>query len=184
MNAAATEAAVRDLLVALGLDPDSDGLRGTPDRVARSWAELLAGYDQDPAEVMKCTDGAHGFRQAYDGMVVLAGIPFTSTCEHHLLPFIGTADVAYIPGPNGRVVGLSKLARLVDVFARRLQLQERLTGEVAASLATVTDAAGVAVHQCMVCRGVRKSGTMATQVLLGCFRQPEVRAEFWALSGD
>lgn len=189
MNRAQVERAVRGLLVALQRDVDSEALAGTPNRVARAWEELLAGYGQDPAEVMRCTGGAEGFEQHYDGMVVLAGLPFTSTCEHHLLPFVGTADVAYIPGPSGRVVGLSKLARLVDVYARRLQLQERLTTEVATALATVTEAAGVgvrfrAVHQCMVCRGVRKAGTMSTQVLLGCFREHEVRAEFWQLANQ
>jgi len=183
------EWAVRELLVGLGQDPESDGLRGTPDRVARSWVEMLSGYEQDPIQVMKCTDGADGFDQEYDGMVVLSGIPFTSTCEHHLLPFIGTADVGYIPNPVGKVVGLSKLARLVDVYARRLQLQERLTSEIAVMLEQATQASGVgvrvrSVHQCMVCRGVRKAGVMATEVLLGCFRDGHVRSEFWNLCGE
>jgi len=188
MNQDKIEQAVHDMLAAMGQDPHSDALKGTPNRVARAWVEMLQGYTQDPATVMKTSSNGDGFESVYDGMVVLADIPFTSTCEHHLLPFIGTADVGYIPSSDGRVVGLSKLARLVDVYARRLQLQEQLTHQIANQLDHQTSAMGVgvrvsAVHQCMVCRGVRKAGTMSTEVLLGNFREPEVRAEFWNLSG-
>lgn len=187
-NKDAAARAVRDLLVAVGEDPDREGLLATPDRVARSWAELLSGYAQDPADVLRTSDGADGFGDldGYDGMIVLADYPLHSTCEHHLLPFVGVADVGYLPGEDGKVVGLSKLGRLVDVFARRLQVQERLTRQVAGGLMAHLGARGVGVrvratHQCMACRGVRKAGTMATEVLLGDFRDHAVRDEFWHL---
>jgi GTP cyclohydrolase I len=181
--------AVRDLLLAVGEDPTRQGLQGTPDRVARAWAEMLEGYRLDAAQVLRTSDGADGFTDTdgFDQMVVLTGFPFHSTCEHHLLPFGGVADVGYLPGEAGLVVGLSKLGRLVDLYARRLQVQERLTQQVAQALQDHLQPRGVgvrlrAVHHCMVCRGVRRAGTMATEVLLGGFReQHAVRDEFWHL---
>lgn len=180
--------AIKVALMAMGEDSKRQGLQGTPDRVARAWREMLAGCWEDPAQVLKTSSGEDGFTgTGYDGMVVLAGYSFTSVCEHHLLPFIGLADVGYLPalGEQATVVGLSKLGRLVDVFARRLQVQERLTTQVAQALQEHLQPRGVgvrmrAVHLCMACRGVRKPGTMTTQVVLGAMRdQPQVRAEFW-----
>lgn len=179
--------AARELLLALGVDAQADGLRATPERVARAWAEVLAGYDGDPETVLLTSDGSDGFDgTSYDGMIVLAGYPFASTCEHHLLPFMGVADVGYLPGTAGKVVGLSKLGRLVDLYARRLQVQERLTAEIAGTLQARLGAAGVGVrlratHLCMSCRGVRKAGTMSTETLCGVFREHTVRSEFWHL---
>ena len=186
MRAAAD--AVRALLTAVGEDIDREGLRGTPERVAKAWTELLSGMTLKPADVLHTSTGDAGFSEVggYDQMIVLADIPFHSVCEHHMLPFSGVADVGYLPGDTGVVVGVSKLARLVDLFARRLQVQERLTQQVADALSLHLQARGVgvrvrAVHHCMSCRGVRKSGTMSTEVLLGAFRNHEVRAEFWHL---
>jgi len=181
------EKAVRQLLEAVGENPDRDGLRATPQRVARAWREMLAGYEQDPREALKTSSGSTGFDAVYDGMVVLAGFPFHSTCEHHLLPFIGVADVGYLPALGGKVVGLSKLGRLVEVYTRRLQMQERITAQVAQALQDHTQARGVGVrlrstHLCMECRGVRRSGIMATETLLGVFREHALRAEFWSLA--
>ena len=169
---AAVEKATHDLLVALGFDPSAEAIRGTPARVARAWKELLAGYTQTAPEVLKTTFDSG----KYDQLVALRGIAFYSMCEHHLLPFYGTADVAYIPGTNGTVVGLSKLARLVDMHARRLQLQERMTKAVATDLSDELGAAGVAViiratHLCMCARGVAKDGAqMVTSDVRGLFR--------------
>lgn len=174
------EAAVATLLKWVGQDPARDGLRGTPGRVARALREMTAGYSEDPAAILGTV-----FSETYDEVVVVRGIAFTSLCEHHLLPFTGTADVAYIPG---KVVGLSKLARLVDCFSRRLQVQERMTRQVAEAIAQHLDAVGVAVvvramHSCMACRGVRKAGAeMVTSAMLGAFRTDRAaRAEFLAL---
>lgn len=184
--------AVRELLIALGHDPDEEGLRGTPGRVARAMQEMTSGYDLDVAQVLCTSDGTTGFDASehvdHDQMIVVRGIPFWSMCEHHLLPFHGTADVGYIPGESGQVVGLSKLPRLVDLYARRLQLQERLTGQVAAALNEHLHPLGVAVrmearHLCTACRGVRKDVTMVTSKLLGKFRDHAVRDEFWFLVG-
>jgi GTP cyclohydrolase I len=155
-------AAVREILAAVGEDPDRDGLLDTPQRVARSYAELLAGYREDP--------GAHLDRQFsvdHDEMVIVRDIPFSSLCEHHMLPFIGRAHVAYIPGPDGKVTGLSKFARVVDGFARRLQVQERLTVQVADAMMERLGADGVLVvieaeHLCMTMRGVDKPGALTT----------------------
>ena len=182
-------AAVLALLVALGEDTSREGLSGTPARVAKAWRELLSGNQLDPADVLRTSTGEVGFSEVggYDQMIVLSDIPFHSFCEHHMLPFNGVADVGYIPGDSGLVVGVSKLARLVDVYARRLQVQERMTQQIATALQTHLAACGVgvrvrAVHQCMACRGVRKAGTMATEVLMGVFRSDHaVRAEFWHL---
>lgn len=173
------EDAVTRLLQYVGEDPGRDGLKETPARVARSLKELTAGYGADVSALFKTFDAS------YDEMVLVRRIGFTSLCEHHLLPFLGYAHVAYIP--NGRVVGLSKLARLVDAYARRLQLQERLTEEVTRALDTYLHPQGSACviearHSCMGCRGVRKEqAVMVTSSLTGAFRQPAVRAEFMSL---
>jgi GTP cyclohydrolase I len=174
--------AVRTLLRHVGEDPDRDGLKDTPGRVLRSLVELTAGYHDDPAKILGTV-----FEDTYDEIVVVRGIPFTSLCEHHLLPFSGEADVGYLPGSKG-IVGLSKIARLVDCYSRRLQVQERLTRQVADALATHLAAPGVgvvvrAVHTCMSCRGVRKPGvTMVTSAMLGVFRDcAPVRAELLTL---
>lgn len=175
-------AAVREILIAIGEDPDREGLRDTPTRVARSWAELYSGYSQDPAEVLATT---FGDVDGYNEMILLKDIPFHSTCEHHMLPFNGVAHVAYLP--KERVVGLSKLARLVDVYARRLQIQERMTREMARAIMTHLQPLGCGVvveatHGCMVCRGVKKEGAkMVTSTLAGDFQNPATRAEFLAL---
>ncbi|HEY2194186.1 MAG TPA: GTP cyclohydrolase I FolE [Actinomycetospora sp.] len=156
------EAAVRDILIGIGEDPDREGLRDTPARVARAYRELFAGLGADPDEVLQRT-----FSENHDELVLVRDIPMFSMCEHHLLPFHGVAHVAYLPGPDGRVTGLSKLARLVDVYARRPQVQERLTTQVADALDRALDARGVIVvidaeHQCMSARGVRKPGSRTT----------------------
>ena len=174
--------ALREVLRAIGEDPDREGLRATPDRVIRSWLELYAGYAQDPATILATTFGeVHG----YDEMIVLRDIPFQSTCEHHMLPFTGRAHVAYLPAD--RVVGLSKLARLVDCYAKRLQIQERLTREIAMAIMAHLKPLGCGVvleatHGCMTCRGVKKTGaTMITSTLEGDFKNAATRAEFLAL---
>ena len=161
-------------------DPDREGLRNTPGRVVRALYEMTRGQTESPEQILSTT-----FNEPCDEMVVLSGIAFTSLCEHHLLPFTGTVDVGYIPG---KVVGLSKLARLVDCFARRLQIQERLTAQIADSLETCLEAQGVAVivrgqHACMACRGVRKAGaTMVTSAMRGFLKDnPTTRAEFLEL---
>jgi len=169
--------AVRQILVAVGDDPDREGLRGTPARVARMYVELFAGLYEDPARHLAVT-----FTEKYDEMVILRDIPFYSMCEHHLLPFIGQAHVAYLP--DGKVIGVSKLARVVEAFARRPQLQERLTCQIADLLMEKLDAKGVAViveatHTCMTLRGVRKPGAiMVTSAMRGLFKtNPATRNE-------
>jgi GTP cyclohydrolase I len=173
--------AVREILVAVGEDPDREGLLETPDRVARMYAEVFQGLHQDPRAYLQKL-----FTQQYDEMVVLPNIRFESFCEHHLLPFIGKAHVAYLP--NGKVVGLSKIPRVIDALARKPQVQERLTVEVAELLMSELDAHGVAVvmegeHSCMSLRGVRKADSVCvTSAMLGAFRdQPATRAEFLSL---
>jgi GTP cyclohydrolase IA len=175
------EAAVRQILTEIGEDPDRPGLIGTPGRVHRMYAELTAGYHVDPRRLV---NGAI-FDVAYSEMVVVKEIPFHSLCEHHLLPFFGTAAVGYLP--RGRVIGLSKIPRIVEMYARRLQLQERMTQQIAEFLQEQLDPLGVGVvveatHLCTVMRGVRKSGTvMTTAALLGSFRtRDKTRAEFLA----
>jgi len=175
------EAAVQLILREIGEDPDREGLRGTPDRVHRMYAELTAGYKVDPERLL---NGAI-FDIDYSEMVVVREIPFHSLCEHHLLPFFGTASVAYIP--EGRVIGLSKIPRIVEMYARRLQVQERLTQQVAHFLMERLAPKGVGVvleasHLCAVMRGVRKPGTiMTTSAVLGIFRaNDKTRAEFFA----
>ena len=161
-DAARVEAAIRELLIGIGEDPDREGLRDTPARVARSYRELFAGLWTDPADVLERT-----FGEDHDELVLVRDIPMFSMCEHHLLPFHGVAHVAYLPGPDGRVTGLSKLARLVDLYARRPPVQERLTTQVADALDKTLGARGVLVvidceHQCMSARGVRKPGSRTT----------------------
>ncbi len=153
------EAAVREILLALGEDPDRDGLLETPARVARAYAELFAGLRADPSKVLKTT-----FEADHDEFVLVRDIQVFSLCEHHLLPFKGVAHVGYLPGTDGRITGLSKLARLVEVYARRPQVQERLTSQIADLLEKALDARGVIVvleceHMCMEMRGIRKPGS-------------------------
>jgi GTP cyclohydrolase IA len=173
-------AAVRELLLAVGEDPDREGLRDTPDRVARSYAEIFAGLRQAPEDVLTTT-----FDLGHDEIVLVTGIEVYSTCEHHLVPFHGVAHVGYIPSKEGRITGLSKLARLVDVFAKRPQVQERLTTQVADALVRILEPRGVIVvieceHLCM--RGVRKPGTRTTtSAVRGQLRDPATRAEAMSL---
>ncbi len=175
------ERAVREILAAVGEDPDREGLLETPARVARMYAELLAGLHEDPRQHLK-----KFFREEYDEIVLVRDISFNSLCEHHLLPFIGKAHIGYIP--NGRVIGLSKLARVVEVVARRPQVQERMTETIANLLEEELDAKGVAVvieaaHSCMTIRGVRKPGSLCvTSAMKGMFRANlSSRAEVMAL---
>jgi GTP cyclohydrolase I len=164
-------AAVREILEAIGEDPDRDGLKNTPSRVARMYAEVCAGLHQDPAEHLSTT-----FEAGHDEMVMVRDIPLYSLCEHHLIPFLGKAHVAYIPNENGRVTGLSKLARLVDGYAKRPQVQERLTRQVADAIEAELHPQGVLVvieaeHLCMSMRGVRKAGSSTvTSSVTGIFR--------------
>jgi len=172
---------IGQLLSGLGEDSQRPGLVGTPERVARSLRHLTEGYDMNVRDAV----GDALFDQDYDEMVVVRDIPFYSLCEHHLLPFLGAAHVAYVP--RGRVVGLSKIPRLVDLFAHRLQLQERMTRQIAEALVEVTEPKGVAVvlearHMCMEMRGVEKGGQTVTSCMLGCFRSDaRSRAEFLEL---
>jgi GTP cyclohydrolase I len=179
------EAAVRTLLQWAGDDPDREGLRATPARVVRAYEEWFAGYNDDPSEYLKRTFEETG---GYDEVVVLRDIRFESHCEHHLAPIIGRVHIGYLP--RNRVVGISKLARLVEVFAKRLQIQEKMTAEIASCLSAVLKPHGVAVvteatHQCMTTRGVHKPGvTMVTSRMLGVFRDhAETRQEFLAAIG-
>jgi GTP cyclohydrolase I len=179
------EAAVRVLIEWAGDDPDREGLKGTPNRVVRSYEEFFRGYDTDAVELLQRTFEE---TEGYDEMVVLKDIRFESHCEHHLAPIIGRVHLAYLP--NHRVVGISKLARLVDVYARRLQIQEKMTVQIANTLAEVLQPKGVGVvieaaHQCMTMRGVHKPGVaMVTSHMLGAFRDdPSTRREFLALVG-
>ncbi len=183
---AAAEDAVRTLIRWAGDDPSREGLKGTPDRVVRAWQEFYRGYDQDPYEIL-----ARTFEEieGYDEMVVLKDIRFESQCEHHQLPIIGVAHVAYLP--NTRVVGVSKLARLVEAYAKRLQIQEKMTAQIASAIDEVLQPGGVAVvieaeHQCMTTRGIHKPGaTMVTSRMLGGFRSDQkTRREFLAMIGQ
>lgn len=173
--------AVERLLTFVGEDTQREGLRDTPRRVIDAWLEMTSGYEVDVAELL-----AVQFAERCDELVLVSGIEFTSLCEHHVLPFVGTATVGYIPRDG--VVGLSKLARLVDVYARRLQVQERMTRQIADAIDTHLSPLGVGVvlrahHSCMGCRGVRKpSAVMVTSSMLGCLQtEPSARAEFLAL---
>lgn len=175
-------AAVRELLLAIGEDPDRDGLRGTPGRVARAYKEMFAGLHQDPASVLNAS-----FNIGHSEMILVKDIPFYSTCEHHLVPFLGHAHVGYIPSLEGIVTGLSKLARLVEVFARRPQVQERLTTQIIEAVMTYLRPAGSIVvleceHLCMSMRGVRKPGAVTvTSAVRGQMRETATRAEAMSL---
>lgn len=173
--------AVRTLLRYIGEDPNREGLKETPLRVVQAYDEMFSGYSQDPADVIKTfTDGA------CDEMVAMKGLYFWSTCEHHLLPFHGQAHIAYVP--DGRIIGISKLARILEIYSKRLQVQERLTAQITNALMEGLQPLGAAcvieaVHLCMACRGVKQQGAvMETSSLQGVFRdKPEARAEFFAL---
>ncbi|MER6824585.1 GTP cyclohydrolase I FolE [Streptosporangium sp. NPDC000563] len=177
------ENAVREILIAIGEDPDRDGLQATPARVARAYAEQFAGLGQTPEDVLTTV-----FDVDHDEMVLVRDIEVYSTCEHHLVPFHGVAHVGYIPNEKGQVTGLSKLARLVDVYARRPQVQERMTSQIADALMNVLEPRGVIVvieceHLCMTMRGVRKPGAKTiTSAVRGSFRDSDkTRAEAMAL---
>ena len=177
----AAEDAVRRLIEAIGEDPDREGLRDSPRRIAAMYRELFDGLEQDPAAVL-----AVGFEEGHDELVILREIPFHSMCEHHFMPFHGQAHVGYLP--DGRIVGLSKIARAVEILARRPQLQERLTSQIAECIEQVLDARGVGVvieaeHLCMTARGVRKPGSkMVTSAMRGAFRSDaNTRQEFLEL---
>jgi GTP cyclohydrolase IA len=177
------EEAFRSILAWIGEDPERDGLRETPQRLVRAFREYFSGYDEDPAEILaKTFEEVEG----YDEMVVLRGVTFESHCEHHVAPIIGRAWVGYVP--DRRVVGISKLARVVEAYARRLQIQERMTAQIANTIEEVLKPRGVAVvikatHHCMVSRGIHKRGTdLVTSRMLGCFRDyPMTRSEFLSL---
>ncbi|MER7778271.1 GTP cyclohydrolase I FolE [Streptomyces sp. NPDC048594] len=176
------ENAVRELLIAVGEDPDREGLRETPGRVARAYKEIFAGLWQQPEDVLTTT-----FDLGHDEMVLVKDIEVFSTCEHHLVPFRGVAHVGYIPSSNGKITGLSKLARLVDVYARRPQVQERLTTQIADSLMEILEPRGVIVvveceHMCMSMRGIRKPGAKTlTSAVRGQLRDVATRNEAMSL---
>jgi len=182
MNVERVEHLIRELLIELGEDPDREGLLRTPHRVAKSWEYLTRGYRQDPVTVLNQAV----FKATGRNMVIVRNIEVFSLCEHHLLPFFGRCQVGYIP--QGKVLGVSKIARLAELFARRLQIQERLTEEIAQAVMEATDALGVGVvmeakHLCMMMRGVEKQhSSMVTSAVLGSFRtDPKTREEFLAL---
>ena len=177
--------AVRTLIAYAGDDPNREGVRDTPARVIRSYGEHFAGYRENPVDILKRTFEE---LEGYDEMVLLRGINFISHCEHHMLPIIGKAHIAYLP--KRRVVGISKLARIVEIYARRLQVQEKLTSQIANTINDVLNPLGVAVlieasHQCMTTRGINKCGVnMMTSKMLGTFhKNPQTRQEFMALLG-
>ncbi len=180
---ARAEAAVRELLIAIGEDPDREGLLETPARVARAYREIFAGLHEDPTEVLDKT-----FSEGHEELVLVREIPIYSTCEHHLVPFYGVAHIGYIPGKSGKVTGLSKLARLADLYAKRPQVQERLTRQIADALVEKLDAQAVAVvieaeHLCMGMRGIRKPGAITTtSAVRGGFKNNAAsRAEVFTL---
>ncbi len=177
------EAAVHTILRWTGDNPDRDGLRDTPKRVTKAFEEYFRGYSEDPEQILSTTFEE---TEGYDEMIVLRGIRFESHCEHHMAPIIGRAWVAYIP--NGRVVGISKLARVVEVYAKRLQIQEKMTAQIANAIDSVLQPQGVGVvlkaeHFCMTARGIMKPGTdLVTSRMLGCFRDnPVTRQEFLSI---
>jgi len=184
-DAARAEAAVRELLIAVGEDPDREGLQDTPARVARAYSELFGGLRMEAAEVLTTT-----FDLGHDEMILVKDIELWSMCEHHLVPFTGVAHVGYIPNESGRITGLSKLARLVDVYARRPQVQERLTTQIADSLMQILEARGAIVvieaeHLCMTMRGVRKGGARTvTSAVRGVLHNAATRAEAISLIMD
>jgi len=172
---------IKKLLEALGEDPKREGLLKTPDRVVRAYFEMTQGYMESPAAILSTT-----FSDTSDEIIIVRDIEFTSLCEHHLLPFVGTATVGYLP--SNRIVGLSKIPRLINCLSRRLQVQERLTQQVAQSLMLHLEAVGAgaiftAHHSCMSCRGIRSNAQMVTSAMLGTFREiPSTRAEFLTLA--
>ncbi len=176
------QAAIRELLIAVGEDPDREGLRETPARVARAYEELLVGMRKTPQEVLTTT-----FEAGHDEMVLVKDIELWSMCEHHLVPFTGVAHIGYIPNENGRITGLSKLARLVDVYSRRPQVQERLTTQIADALIDILEAKGAIVvieaeHLCMTMRGVRKPGSRTiTSAIRGIMHNQATRSEAMSL---
>lgn len=176
------ERAVREILLAIGEDPDREGLQQTPARVARAHEEMFAGLGHDPSEILATT-----FDIGHDEFVLVKDIELWSVCEHHLLPFTGVAHVGYIPARDGRITGLSKLARLVDLYAKRPQVQERLTTQIADALVEHLNARGAIVvieceHQCMIMRGVKKPGSKTvTSAVRGLLRNPATRAEAMSL---
>jgi GTP cyclohydrolase I len=182
VDLARASAAVRELLLAVGEDPDRDGLRDTPDRVARSFAEIFRGLYQDPKDILSTV-----YDLGHDELVLVMDIEVYSTCEHHLVHFHGVAHVGYLPNKHGKITGLSKIARLVDVFAKRPQVQERLTTQVADAMMEILDPRGVIVvieceHLCMSMRGVRKPGARTvTSAVRGALLAPATRAEVMAL---
>ena len=183
INEAKIKQAIRLLIEAIGDDPNREGLIDTPRRVADMFTELYAGIGKDPREELSV-----GFEEGYNEMVIVRDIPFYSMCEHHLLPFYGVAHVGYIPNKNGRVVGASKLARVVEIVAKRPQIQERMTSVTADSIFEALDPVGVGVvvqaeHLCMIMRGIKKPGsTIVTSALRGSFRnRSETRNEFFSL---
>lgn len=173
---------VRQIIGLIGDDPTREGVIDTPKRVVKSWRELFAGYTMDPVKVLGTTFDGHG----YDQMVICKDIEFYSTCEHHMIPFFGVVHIGYVPGK--RVVGLSKLARLVEVYSRRLQIQEQMTQQIAAAMESVLQPSGVMVvakakHLCMCGRGIQKQHSeMVTSAITGCFKEPGVRSEFTSLT--
>lgn len=181
-DSARAEAAVRELLLAVGEDPDREGLKETPARVARAYQEIFAGLRQEPEDVLTTT-----FDLGHEEMVLVRDIEVYSTCEHHLVPFHGVAHVGYIPSTDGRITGLSKLARLVEVYARRPQVQERLTTQIADALVRILEPRGVLVvveceHLCMSMRGVRKPGSRTvTSAVRGIMQNSATRAEAMSL---
>lgn len=176
------ERAVREILIAVGEDPDREGLRKTPARVARAYAELFSGIGKDPTQLL-----ATKFDISHEELVLVKNIELISTCEHHLLPFLGVAHIGYVPSPDGKVTGLSKLARLVDLLSKRPQVQERLTTQVADAIVKHLSARGVIVvieaeHMCMTTRGVKKPGSRTvTSAVRGQLRDPATRAEAMSL---
>ncbi|MEE8311994.1 MAG: GTP cyclohydrolase I FolE [Candidatus Binatia bacterium] len=172
---------IRQILVGIGEDPDREGLAKTPDRVVRALEFLTSGYDQDPVDVI----GDAKFTEDYSEMIIVRDIDFFSMCEHHMIPFYGRAHVAYVP--DRHIVGISKIARLVECFARRLQVQERMTQQIGQTLSNILEPMGVGVvvraeHMCMRMRGVEKpNSVVVTSALLGCFQQRDTRQEFMNL---
>ena len=181
LSEVSTEDMYREILSRLGEDPSRQGLQATPARVEKAMAELTKGYDEDPTQILR---GAL-FDEDYDEMVIVKDIEMFSLCEHHMLPFFGKVHVAYIP--KGKVIGLSKIPRLVEVFARRLQIQERLTRQIADAIQNAIAPQGVGViiearHLCMMMRGIEKQhSSTVTSAMVGCFRQKETRQEFLSL---
>ena len=181
-DAARVEAAIRELLIGIGENPDREGLAQTPARVAKSYAEIFGGLHQTARDVLTTT-----FSLGHDELVVVRDIPIYSTCEHHLLPFHGVGHVGYIPGEDGKITGLSKIARLVDMYSRRPQVQERLTTQIADAMTDILGARGVIVvieceHLCMSMRGIRKPGsTTLTSAVRGQLRDPATRVEAMSL---